>query len=45
MRNELKKGLLNILDKTAKVEVQKSTNEKWPICPLILHQPKRPKNS
>ena len=25
--------------------VQKSTNEKWPICPLILHQPKRPKNS
>lgn len=45
MKNELKNGMLNILDKAAKVEVRKNTNEKWPICPLILHQPKRPKNS
>lgn len=45
MRDELKKGMLNILDKTAKVEVQKRANEKWPICPTILYQPKRPKNS
>lgn len=45
MRNGLKKGMLNILDKTAKVEVEKSMNEKWPICPLIMHQPKRPKRS
>lgn len=43
MKRILKNGLLNILDKVVKTEVQKSEIGGTPICPLILHQPKRPK--
>ena len=45
MKKAVKNSLLNILDKTIKVEVQKSEIGGASICPLILHQPKRPKRS
>lgn len=45
MRKSVKTGLLNILDKTVKAEARKSEIGGTAICPLILHQPKRPKRS
>lgn len=43
MKNEVKKGLLTIFEKTVRLEVQKNEKAAPSICPFILHQPKRPK--
>lgn len=43
MKREVKNGLLNVLERTVRMDIQKAEKNGPPICPLILHQPKRPK--
>lgn len=43
MKKKVEKALLNIVKKVVSLEVQKNDGGDPPICPLILHQPKRPK--
>ena len=43
MSNNIKKELLSLMQKAVKLEVEKSGNEASRYCPVILHQPKRPK--
>ena len=38
-----KKELLGLMQKAVKLEVEKNGNEASRYCPVILHQPKRPK--
>lgn len=35
---------MNVLERTVRMDVRKAEKNGPPICPLILHQPKRPKN-
>ena len=43
MSNNIKKELLGLMQKAVKLEVEKNGNEASRYCPVILHQPKRPK--
>ena len=43
MSNNIKKELLSLMQKAVKLEVEKNGNEAYRYCPVILHQPKRPK--
>ena len=46
MKKKLEKRLLGVLEKVIRLEVQKNeSNDPGdpPICPFILHQPKRPR--
>ena len=44
MSNNIKKELLSLMQKAVKLEVEKNGNEAASrYCPVILHQPKRPK--
>lgn len=43
MNKSVKKGVLSVTEKLVRMEVKRSENDKLPLCPLILHQPKRPK--
>ena len=43
MSNNIKKELLSLMQKAVKLEVEKNGNEASRYCPVILHQPKRPK--
>ncbi len=43
MKKKVEKGLLSIVEKVVRLEVQKNDGGDPPICPFILHQPKRPK--
>lgn len=45
MKKNSKKVMLSILEKTVRVEVEKTEHANPPICPFIMHQPKRPKRS
>ena len=41
--NALKKNLLGILEKAVKIEVDRNEKNNLQFCPVILHQPIRPK--
>ena len=43
MKENLEKGLLSIVEKVVRLEIQKNDDGNLPICPFVLHQPKRPK--
>lgn len=43
MSKDVKKGLLSIMEKAVRHEVEKNGNDGSRYCPVILHQPKRPK--
>lgn len=43
MSNNIKKELLSLMQKAVKLEVEQNGNEASRYCPVILHQPKRPK--
>lgn len=43
MKKDFKKNVLVVLERAIRLEVQKNEKGNLPICPLILHQPKRPK--
>lgn len=45
MKKESKKMMLCILERMVRLEVEKAENANPPICPFIMHQPKRPKKS
>lgn len=42
MEKKIEKSVLKLIGKAISVEVKKSEREGLPICPVILHQPKRP---
>ena len=42
-KRQIKKELLSLMQKAVKLEVEKNGNEASRYCPVILHQPKRPK--
>lgn len=44
MKKEIKKGALIILERAIRLEVRKNEKANPPICPLVMHQPKRPKS-
>lgn len=44
MSKNIKKKILRIVEKTTRIEVEKNGNNAFQFCPVILHQPKRPKN-
>lgn len=41
--NAVKKNLLGIMEKAVKIEVDRNEKNNFQFCPVILHQPKRPK--
>lgn len=43
MSKNIKRGLLSIMEKAVRLEVEKNGNNVSKYCPVILHQPKRPK--
>ncbi|MEE1249970.1 MAG: cyclic lactone autoinducer peptide [Lachnospiraceae bacterium] len=43
MKKNVKKGLLILLKGAVMEEVKKSEKTDPPICPVIFHQPKRPR--
>ena len=43
MKKNVKKGLLILLKGAVMEEVKKSEKTDPPICPVIIHQPKRPR--
>ena len=45
MKKRAKKVMLSVLEKTVRLEAEKAENMKLPICPFIMHQPKRPKKT
>lgn len=42
MERKIEKNVLTLIEKAISVEVKKSEKDGFPICPVILHQPKRP---
>lgn len=43
MNKNIKKGLLSIVERVIRIEVEKNETNDSQFCPVILHQPKRPK--
>lgn len=43
MSKNIKKGLLGIVERAIRIEVERNENNGSQFCPVILHQPKRPK--
>lgn len=43
MSGNIKKGMLSMMERAIKFEVEKNGNNASQYCPVILHQPKRPK--
>ncbi len=44
MKKSIQKEMFSVLEKVVRLEVEKNKITTPPICPFILHQPKRPKN-
>ena len=42
MERKLEKKVLKLIERAISSEIKKSEKDGWPICPVILHQPKRP---
>lgn len=43
MSKSIKKEMLRIVERAIRIEVEKNVNNASQFCPVILHQPKRPK--
>lgn len=43
MNKKIKKSILGIVERTIRIEVENNKNGCSQFCPVILHQPKRPK--
>lgn len=44
MKKELEKNILKVVEMAARLDIQKNVRGHKPICPTVLHQPKRPES-
>ncbi|PXV93813.1 cyclic lactone autoinducer peptide [Lachnotalea glycerini] len=44
MNKKMNKGLLKVVERITRIELDKNSSKRPPFCAGIYHQPKRPKN-